>query len=259
MGYRLCAIDASTFEINNSKRLKDAYNYAKGTSVKLARAMASCIYDIENNMIVKAIITKFSTGERGVVVQLIEMLKASGSKNDLLLFDRGYPSIDFFFYLEKSNIKFVIRIPTNSYKKMLDPLLSDQTIRFDRKGESICLRVLRFKLDSGIEEILVTNLMDEAMDVKAFKSLYFKRWGIETKYDELKNKLQIQKFTGDTPASIEQDFYASIFLSNMASLVKQEADEMSRNRSPIRKERKFNRSKTRLKANKNCFNQRPCI
>jgi hypothetical protein len=311
MGYRLCAIDASIFEINNSKRLRDAYNYAKGTSVELARAMASCIYDIENNMIVKAIITKFSAGERGVAVQLIEMLKASGSKNDLLLFDRGYPSIDFFFYLEKSNIKFVIRIPTISYRKLLDPSLSDQTIRFDRKGESICLRVLRFELDSGIEEVLITNLMDEAMDVKAFKSLYFKRWGIETKYDELKNKLQIQKFTGDTPASIEQDFYASIFLSNMASLVKQEADELiaeeqkhknlkyqytvntniligklkntlvqiiieksprkrkalykklmeevSRNRSPIRKERTFNRSKTRLRANKNCFNQRPCI
>lgn len=311
MGYRLCAIDGSTFEINNSKRLRDAYNSAKGTSVELARGMASCIYDIENNMIVKAIITKFATGERGVAIELIEMLKESGSKNDLMLFDRGYPSIDFFYYLCESNIKFVIRIPSNSYKKMLDPSLTDQTIRFDRKGESICLRVLKFKLDSGIEEILITNLMDETMDIPAFKSLYFKRWGIETKYDELKNKLQIQKFTGDTTASIEQDFYASIFLSNMVSLVKQEADEMIakeqkpknlkyeytvnvniligklknkliqiilekcprkrkdlykklieeaiRNRCPIRKERKFGRNKTRLRANKNCFNQRSCI
>jgi hypothetical protein len=226
MGFRLCAIDASIFEINNSQRLRDAYNSAKGTSVELARAMASCIYDIENNMIVKAIITKCTAGERDVAIQLIEMLKASGSKNDLLLFDRGYPSIDFFFYLMESSVKFVIRIPNNYYKKRIDPSLSDQTIRFERKGESICLRVLKFELDSGVEEILISNLTDDTMDVKTFKSLYFKRWGIETKYDELKNKLQIQKFTGDTPASIKQDFYASIFLSNMASLVKQEADEM---------------------------------
>ncbi|MGP7818923.1 hypothetical protein [Niallia sp. 01092] len=36
----------------------------------------------------------------------------------------------------------------------------------------------------------------------------------------------IQKFTGDTVLSIEQDFYATMFLANMAALVKQEADEI---------------------------------
>lgn len=226
MGYRLCAIDASILEINNSKRLKDAYNSAKGTSVELARAMASSIYDIENNIIVKAIITKCTSAERDVAKQLVEMLKESGLKNDLILFDRGYPSIDFFFYLMSVGIKFVIRIPSINYKKMIDPTLPDQYITFEKKKETIQLRMLRFKLDSGGEEVLITNLIDDAMDVQSFKSLYFKRWGIETKYDELKNKLQIQKFTGDTAASVEQDFYASMFLSNMASLVKQEADEM---------------------------------
>ena len=226
MGYRLCAIDASILEINNSKRLKDAYNSAKGTSVELARAMASTIYDIENNMIVKAKITKCTAAERDVAKQLIEMLKENGLKNDLLLFDRGYPSIDFFFYLVSVGVKFVIRIPKINYKKMIDPSLPDQFITFEKKKEKIQLRMLRFELDSGEEEVLITNLMDDSMDVQSFKSLYFKRWGIETKYDELKNKLQIQKFTGDTPSSVEQDFYASMFLSNMASLVKQEADEM---------------------------------
>src|SRR5690606_3780649 len=145
---------------------------------------------------------------------------------DLLLFDRGYPSIDFFFYLVSVGVKFVIRIPKINYKKMIVPSLPDQFITFEKKKEKIQLRMLRFELDSGEEEVLITNLMDDSMDVQSFKSLYFKRWGIETKYDELKNKLQIQKFTGDTPASVEQDFYASMFLSNMASLVKQEADEM---------------------------------
>jgi len=39
-----------------------------------------------------------------------------------------------------------------------------------------------------------------------FKSLYFKRWGIETKYDELKNKFGLQKFTGDTPIRLNKSF-----------------------------------------------------
>ena len=50
--------------------------------------------------------------------------------------------------------------------------------------------------------------------------------GIEVKFDELKNRLQIQSFTGDTVISVEQDFYASIYLSNMAALVKNEANEI---------------------------------
>lgn len=183
MGYRLCAIDASILEINNSKRLKDAYNSAKGTSVELARAMASTIYDIENNMIVKAKITKCTAAERDVAKQLIEMLKENGLKNDLLLFDRGYPSIDFFFYLVSVGVKFVIRIPKINYKKMIVPSLPDQFITFEKKKEKIQLRMLRFELDSGEEEVLITNLMDDSMDVQSFKSLYFKRWGIETKYD----------------------------------------------------------------------------
>lgn len=310
MGYRLCAIDASIFEINNSQRLRDAYNCAKGTSVELARGMASCIYDIENNMIVKALITKCTSAERDVAKLLINMLKESGLKNDLLLFDRGYPSVDFFLFLMEAGVKFVIRVPINNYKRRIDFSLSDQTIRFDKKGKTICLRALKFELDSGVEEVLFTNLMDDSMDIDMFKSLYFRRWGIETKYDELKNKLHIQKFTGDTPTSIEQDFYASVFLANMASLVKQEADAMiaqvhkdknlkheykvnmntlygdlkknliliileknarkrismynklliniSRNRVPIRPDRKFIRRNS-LRANKNCLNQKSCF
>lgn len=49
MGFRIFAIDASILEINNSRRLKEAFGVAKGSSIELARAMASCIYDIENN------------------------------------------------------------------------------------------------------------------------------------------------------------------------------------------------------------------
>lgn len=310
MGYRLCAIDASILEINNSKRLRDTYSSSKGTSVELARAKASCIYDIENNMIIKALITKYTVGEREIAKQLIDMLMASGLKNDLLLFDRGYPSFDFFLYLRDSGVKFVIRISSNSYRGYMKPNIHDQIFEMKSKKKKIQIRGLRIFLNSGVEEILFTNLFEESLDVQAFKSLYFKRWGIETKYDELKNKLQIQKFTGDEQALVEQDFYASIFLSNMASLIQQEADEIisndqqhknlkydyaanrniligklkdnfikiilernpkkrrkmyknllneiQRNRSPKRPGREFKR-KTRLKANKNCLNQRPCI
>ena len=225
-GFRIFAIDASILEINNSKRLKDAFGVAKGSSIELARAMASCIYDIENNLIVKALITKCTDGERSVAVELIDSYKELRSNKDLFLFDRGYPSIDFFIYLMDANVKFIIRTPISYYKSSIMASLPDQMFELKKKGKIVRLRAIRFTLDSGEEELLITNIDDGEFGIKDFKTLYFKRWGIETKYDELKNMLQIQKFTGDTPLSIEQDFYATMFLANMASLVKQEADEI---------------------------------
>jgi hypothetical protein len=229
MGFRIFAIDASILEVNNSKGLKEAFGVAKGSSIELARAMASCIYDIENNLIVKALITKCTDGERSVAIKLLNSFMELRSNNDLFLFDRGYPSIDFFIYLKEANIKFIIRTPINNYKPALKPGVPDQLFELKKKGKTVRLRAIRFLLNSGEEEFLITNIMDSQFGIKEFRTLYFKRWGIETKYDELKNKLHIQKFTGDTALSVEQDFYATMFLANMASLIKQEADEIIAN------------------------------
>ena len=37
--------------------------------------------------------------------------------------------------------------------------------------------------------------------------------------------MPIESFSGEKPVLVEQDFYATMFLSNMASLIQQEADE----------------------------------
>lgn len=225
-GYRLSAIDGSIFELNNSERLRDAYGYAEGGTVKLARAMTSSIYDIENDMIMTSIITRYDAAERDIAIELIKNLKMKGLKNDLILFDRGYPSKKFISYLFNSGVNFLIRAPKSTLKVVMEAKAPDQIVELKVDGKTIPLRVLRFTLDSGVEEILITSLLDPTLSIQDFKDLYFKRWGIETKYDELKNKLQIQNFTGDTVISVEQDFYASVYLANMVALVKQEANDI---------------------------------
>ncbi|RXS99759.1 IS4 family transposase [Ammoniphilus sp. CFH 90114] len=224
-GYRLCAVDASILELNNSDRLRNAFGFAQGKTVKLARAMASGIYDLENDMMIVSQITHFTSSEREVAVGMIEKLKKMGLKNDLLLFDRGYPSREFITYLEDSSIKYVIRVSKSTMREVKKANDSDQIVEMKVKGRVIKVRVLRFLLESGVEEVLLTNLWDDSLGVKQFKELYFRRWGIESKYNELKNRLQIQNFTGDTVLSVEQDFYASIYLSNMVALIKLEANE----------------------------------
>src|SRR5699024_4631305 len=146
--------------------------------------MASCIYDIENNLIVKAVITKCTDGERSVATGLIRSLKGSLSSSDLFLFDRGYPSFDFFSFLIESNVKFIIRTPISHYTSCIKVSVPDQIFELKRKGKVMRLRAIRFSLSSGEDELLITNIEDENFGIQEFKTLYFKRWGIETKFDE---------------------------------------------------------------------------
>jgi len=140
-------------------------------------------------------------------------------------FDRGYPSKKLVSYLEKSSLKYLMRVTSNSFKAVNEAKKPDQIVEVKIDEEMFKIRVLRFILDSGEEEVLITNVFDENFSVHDFKELYFKRWGIEVKYDELKNRLQIENFTGDTAITVEQDFYATIYLSNMVALAKRDANK----------------------------------
>ena len=71
------------------------------------------------------------------------------------------------------------------------------------------------KMLSGETETLITNLLFNRMGLSAFKVLYFKRWLVETKYDELKHKLKIENFYDIYRKAIYQDYYIVACLSNL--------------------------------------------
>ena len=58
-----------------------------------------------------------------------------------------------------------------------------------------------------------------------FQELYFYRWPVELKYKELKSRLAIEEFSGATTTSVFQEFYINMLLSNLSSLIKNQADE----------------------------------
>jgi len=61
----------------------------------------------------------------------------------------------------------------------------------------------------------------------------------------LKNRLEIENFSGTTKITIEQDFYASIYLSNMIELARKDSDDI------IKSERKNKANKHEYKTNLN--------
>jgi hypothetical protein len=103
-------------------------------------------------------------------------------------------------------------------------------------GDSTCVlkngrkvRVYKFTLDSGEVETLITDLFD--LPANELPGLYFVRWGVEGKYDVLKNKVELENFSGYSKNSVLQDFWVSITLSIIVEIAKQEADEKIQNRT----------------------------
>ncbi len=73
-------------------------------------------------------------------------------------------------------------------------------------------------ISSNTTEILITNILDE-FDIDNFKQLYNLRWGIEKTYNCIKNKFDLESFSGTKPVCILQDFYANLYLYNALAML----------------------------------------
>jgi|JI10StandDraft_1071094.scaffolds.fasta_scaffold103875_2 hypothetical protein len=58
-----------------------------------------------------------------------------------------------------------------------------------------------------------------------FKVLYFFRWGAEGFYYLLKGRLNLENFTGKSLESVKQDFWSSIYISNVETIFTQDTYE----------------------------------
>jgi hypothetical protein len=88
--------------------------------------------------------------------------------------------------------------------------------------KDVVVRAVKVPLNDDCET-LITNL--DWTPSELFE-LYGKRWGIETDYDALKNKIQVEAWSGLTETAVLQDFWASLFLNNLVLIEKFYADTL---------------------------------
>ena len=85
-------------------------------------------------------------------------------------------------------------------------------------------RLVLITLKNGKQEALITTL-EEDFTKEELQDLYALRWGIETQYNDLKNKFQLENFSGIDNICILQDFYATMFLSNILAYIESDCSE----------------------------------
>jgi len=201
------------------------------TNTSIVQARSSVLYDVLNRLVLDSVLENIKTGER----ELALSHKTHWKEKDLIIYDRGYPSYDFKYEHIKAGIDYLIRVQKN-HSKIVSSFISSEkrTLIADvfpqekhlfkgkdyDKSTSIKVRLVRVDLPGGEIEVLMTSLLDSQIYPSSiFKELYFLRWGIETFYDELKNKLKVEYFTGYSKMSIEQDFFCAVFISNLQSII----------------------------------------
>jgi hypothetical protein len=244
-GYRLYAVDGVKITLPDERALIDHFG-GLGKNADSPTGQGSALYDVLNDNIVDAAIEPLSVDERTLANRHIDALKIiAPNDRKLVLFDRGYPYFSLIDNMEQNGLFYVMRVKTKFNLEIDAQTAPDGSVWLEQGGKRVKVRVIKFKLDSGETETLITNILDRRLGKKAFKKLYFMRWPIETKFNVIKNKLQLENFSSKTVEGIQQEFFASMYLTNLVASAAFDAQ------SDIEESRKDKGNKFEYKANTN--------
>lgn len=215
----------------------------------------NAVYDLTTNMYVAAHIEpRRGHDERKAFHHLLE--DNSFCDQSVFIFDRGYESYPLMAHISSKDQFFLIRakdwnmggilkgIPRPAaeefdfvWEKIFVPKLlskhQEEPEKYQRVHSSnspyflndkvrefpLSFRVVRFQLDNGSYECLLTNLPAELFDAKALKELYHMRWGIETSFRQLKYSIGLLDFHSKKVEAIEMEIWARLILYNFTRAV----------------------------------------
>ena len=238
-GMRVLGVDGSKIRLPNTEDICDtfgtiAYSQGEDSEVqgKHPYALASVLHDVLNRISIDAVLARGDAYEVDLAIAHL----AHTRPNDLLLFDRNYPSYRMLATCLQNERNFVMRCSAASFsvaRLMLKGEGADSqtvtltpcagqlpVIRAASLPETLTVRFVRVLLSTGEFEVLVTTLLDEALyPTHDFLELYGLRWGVETFYGLVKTRLTLENFTGLGVEAVKQDFYATVYLTGLEAIL----------------------------------------
>jgi len=240
-GYHLFGVDGSFLQLPKTKELYREFG-THGQNNQCPCAGISVLFDVLHGWVIDPIITSGTMNERTECENHIRSLTEKFpnlAKNSIVLLDRGYPKEELFKTIQAKGMKFLARCKSNYCTKTQHAPMGDSRVKLNGGLE---VRVFRFTLPSGETETLLTNLFE--LPAEELPTLYALRWGVETAYFRFKRELCVEKFSGKTPNSIRQDFWASMVLLNSVAVFQSEADEAVCKRQEGKNLKNKNRART---------------
>ena len=249
-GHLVLAADGSDINIPTTPENLAAFGNASRNETKMqAQIGLGCLYDVLNHFILESDLNPPKFNEMAIAEEQIKGIsKVIGTRYPFfVIMDRGYPSIPSFMRMMDAGILFVVRLKSSDFKA------EQQAMRYDDEDveirltkarrnnyigkeeealvmsrDSFPIRFVTVRLENGQSEVLATNLPRDLFPVEDFGEIYHMRWKIETAYETLKDRLQLENFTGTKPRLLEQDIYSTIYVSNLAEDIIADVEEQQK-------------------------------
>ena len=234
--HRLLGADGTTLNLPDTPETRRHFSVVSNQHTDYVQATAVVLYDLGNALGLSASLGPLS-GEKG---PLFQSLWADTQPGDVLVLDRNFADYEIMARAIQTGRHVVIRCPRQfkAIKAFWDSAATDRVIKLDapdaaglrervRQGvlpSHVRVRLLKFILPSGETEVLVTDLCEPRVYPHAdFFPLYGRRWGQETYYERFKHIFEVERWSGQSVLTIQQDFFGVLFLATLESILAQSA------------------------------------
>jgi hypothetical protein len=235
--HRLLGVDSSVTRLPKSPAAGEKYGWMQcrfegALPERYPQGRLSVLYDVLNEVALDARLEGWAVAEKELAHQHLDCVQSG----DVLLTDRGYTSYFWVLDVLARQAHLVSRCSRSSFAVAQNLFQQNRagisvlaTLRVPQELKAECrkrgwplevrVRFVSVRLPTGELEVLITSLLDEtAYPTKEFAALYWRRWGQETYYGRLKGRMDLENCSGTTIEAIEQDFAATILLSNLESI-----------------------------------------
>ena len=265
-GHRLLSVDGSRLYLPNHPSIKEEFGehlVGCNASTPVSMALISLLYDPLNLLTLDSRIGTWSQSEQSLLLKHMDKLQ----RGDLLLADRGYASIYLFYLLRSKGVEFCFRMKEGWWlpvRGFVESGLKEMIIELSLPGKDypkaggslfrdeppVRCRLVLIELENGEKEVLCTSLVDSTLyPHELFSELYHCRWGIEEGYKLLKERLDLEDFSGKTAKAVKQDFHAKILMMTLCAALSFPVEEKVRaeslqekNNNKRKHEKKINRT-----------------
>lgn len=250
-GYVVLGIDGSKYTVPNTEENRAVFGVnSGGGGIQPAMALVSTLHDSLNNLKLDVLIGRTDGSEHEMAAEHIDYYCDSYHQPGLFVFDRGYVSIRLIDQVVLRKQHFLIRATSTAFRQYFDQVSAGEDkeldVTFDTTGTNQFRDDIKFRTrlmntayrirfakvvigtdndGADIVEYLMTNLPKEEVSTEELKECYWLRWGTETSYNRLKNRMNTEEFSGYKPVLIKQDIYADAWIFNLVSLKIKEAEQ----------------------------------
>lgn len=239
-GFHLKGIDGTTVYLFQDEEVAKEFGSQSNQYVSKPMARAGYEMDLLNGFVTQSWLGPLSQGEQ---VFAAEFLKHS-KPGDMRIYDRYFASYDLIFQHLNKGVEFTMRtsisfnnvvikfVNSGKQQSIVEFPITDKAFKslngqgFEvSKQDTVKVRLLRIDIGQDEPEILITSLLNvRKYPHSCFKELYNYRWGSETCFDKVKNKLQMECFSGLKVEAIYQDFFSTVIAANLHTLVVNSCD-----------------------------------